>query len=184
MIYSEILKRARQTDGCWEWSGARLASGYGSVRFMGKNRVVHHVTWEQERGPIPAGLDLDHLCRNRACFNPDHLEPVTRTENLRRGANGFGLTGQCRSGRHEITEDNLYIGPRGGRACRECRDERRHEHYLANSVATSPRARERTCCPVGHEYSEANTYVRPNGHRQCRTCRKAQRAAFYQRTGV
>ena len=73
--------------GCWLWSGARAANGYGFCRHPITRRMsnVHRVVYEQECGPIPKGLDLDHLCRNPACVNPDHLEPVTRAVNLARG---------------------------------------------------------------------------------------------------
>ncbi len=71
--------------GCWEWLGG-TSRGYGWGRFDGANRVVHIYYYERLVGPVPSGLQLDHLCRNRRCCNPDHLEPVTQIENLRRGA--------------------------------------------------------------------------------------------------
>ena len=67
------------------WTGAKNTKGYGNVGIEGKVRSVHRVAYEEIMGPIPAGLELDHLCRNRACYNPEHLEPVTHTENMRRG---------------------------------------------------------------------------------------------------
>jgi hypothetical protein len=76
-------------SGCWLWTGAHDAKGYGFCRYPrdGINVVqnAHRVVYEIERGPIPNGLDLDHLCRNSACVNPDHLEPVSRSVNVRRG---------------------------------------------------------------------------------------------------
>jgi hypothetical protein len=75
-------------NGCWIFTGA-LNAGYGRIHagHPGSQRLlyVHRVAYEQLVGPIPEGLDLDHLCRNRACCNPAHLEPVTRRENLLRG---------------------------------------------------------------------------------------------------
>lgn len=73
--------------GCWLWSGAHGKSGYGFYRHPVTRKVgnAHRIVYEMERGPIPEGLDLDHLCRNPACVNPDHLEPVSRSENVNRG---------------------------------------------------------------------------------------------------
>lgn len=70
---------------CWIWQRATQSNGYGVVAVDGRTRRAHRHYYEQANGPIPAGLDIDHLCRQRACVNPDHLEPVTRSENLRRG---------------------------------------------------------------------------------------------------
>jgi HNH endonuclease len=73
-------------DGCWEWTGARKDNGYGTVSHPGRRTAnAHRVVYELLEGPIPEGLDLDHLCRNRGCVKPGHLEAVTRKENLNRG---------------------------------------------------------------------------------------------------
>lgn len=69
---------------CWEWQRARSPLGYGRLRFQGRYWFVHRLMWVLLVGPIPDGLELDHLCFNPCCCNPDHLEPVTHAENLRR----------------------------------------------------------------------------------------------------
>jgi hypothetical protein len=109
---------------CWEWTGTVTRKGYGLVKFPDHRRkVVHRQAWEMLVGPIPDGLDLDHLCRNRKCLNPDHLEPVTRRENLMRGATLARVNAQkthCPQ-RHPYAGANLGIGSAGDRYCRSCR---------------------------------------------------------------
>jgi hypothetical protein len=69
---------------CWTWLLRKSKHGYGNVRVKGKDLLAHRWYYEQARGPIPEGLQLDHLCQNRDCVNPDHMEPVTPLENTRR----------------------------------------------------------------------------------------------------
>jgi len=87
-----IGKMSVDGNGCWIWLAAKDSSGYGRIGTSSyKTESAHRVVYRLVRGEIPAGLDLDHLCRIRACCNPDHLEPVTRAENLRRGAGRGGV---------------------------------------------------------------------------------------------
>ena len=78
-------------DGCWQWTAATNGRGYGQIWIAPKYMVAHRVAYKLFVGPVPEGLDLDHLCRNRGCVNPEHLEPVTRRENVRRGAGKGGF---------------------------------------------------------------------------------------------
>lgn len=116
-----------EETGCWVWQGA-LARGYGYVRIAGRLYRAHRAMYEREVGEIPDGLELDHLCRNTACINPEHLEPVTHAENCRRGRQGDWQKAKshCPKG-HPYSGDNLRVYRRksGGlmRVCRACRRE-------------------------------------------------------------
>ncbi len=126
----------RQVDGCWVWTAA-LTAGYGSFGVRhGVVRRAHRLAYEYLVGPIPEGLQLDHLCRNRACVRPDHLEPVTCRENLLRGVGPTAQRSaqtQCVNG-HALTGGNVYIKPNGCRNCRACKRDanRRHEARKVN----------------------------------------------------
>ena len=72
-------------NNCWEWIGAKIKAGYGEFYYKGKPVYAHRFAYELYNDKIPEDLELDHLCRNTICVNPQHLEPVTHTENLRRG---------------------------------------------------------------------------------------------------
>lgn len=114
-------------SGCWLWTAHLSWNGYGWFSFGYRKACAHRVAYTYLAGEIPAGLDLDHLCRNRCCCNPAHLEPVTRSENLRRGRNGdvirmrAALITHCPKG-HAYDAENTYRHPRnGGRGCLTCR---------------------------------------------------------------
>lgn len=102
-IWQKVVKRP---GGCWDWCASLNEVGYGKV-WAGKHSAAgnsvasyaHRVVYELLVGPIPEGLDLDHLCRNRRCVNPEHLEPVTRRENLNRGHRARGVAGRGHSSR-------------------------------------------------------------------------------------
>ena len=124
-------------SGCWLWTGALTDKGYARIRGASKPVKAHRLSYELARGPIPDGLELDHLCRVRCCVNPAHLEPVTHAENVRRSIAAIGNPGalagsavqraktHCPSG-HEYNEANTYrlLGSRFCRACRNraCRE--------------------------------------------------------------
>jgi hypothetical protein len=81
-----FLKKLDVASPCWQWGGCINKEGYGRVTVNGVSQYAHRVAWLMFVGPVPDGLELDHLCRNRSCVNPDHLEPVTRSVNVSRGA--------------------------------------------------------------------------------------------------
>lgn len=108
---------------CWIWTGAHIPQGYGVFRLTSqKTAVAHRVAYELLVGPIPEGAQLDHLCRRRDCVNPDHLEPVTGSENVQRGLTSkrVRMKAVCKYG-HPFTPENT--GTWGGkRYCRTCRN--------------------------------------------------------------
>lgn len=128
----------RDRSGCVIWTGPLCRGGYGKTRYEGRTRTAHSLSYETLVGPVPAGMQLDHLCHtrdsscdggaciHRQCINPDHLEPVTSKENNRRsplgvaGAN-FRKT-HCISG-HPFDAANTYLTRTGSRKCRACRRE-------------------------------------------------------------
>lgn len=145
-------------------------SGYTTVR---PSRVMY----EAHVGPIPAGMELDHVkargCTSTACCNPDHLEPVTGLENKIRANNPIVIQRfyeTCGKG-HEYTEENTYIRPSGKRGCRTCNREAQSA-YRRKAGSVGLQNAEKTHCPSGHEYNEENTYISPSGARGCKPCRR------------
>ena len=125
--------------GCWLWTAGTCDKGYGRVRVHGRVWYTHRLVYTILVGPIPEGLELDHVrargCKSVACCNPDHLEAVTHAENCRRGRAGE-VNGErqravthCPQG-HEYTPENTYIYADKGRQCRACLRERQHVYYL------------------------------------------------------
>lgn len=114
------------TGFCWEWAGARDSNGYGVFNpSKQKTTRSHRFAYQLLVGEIPHGLEIDHLCRNRICCNPDHLEPVTPAENARRSfspGHRTRRTGECSKG-HSMSD--AYVSPRGRRMCRKCIEIRR-----------------------------------------------------------
>ena len=123
--------------GCWLWT-AGCNGGYGLYWSAGKHFYAHRYAYEKLVGPIPEGLELDHLCRVHSCCNPTHLEAVTHAENTHRGTAGRVSRDRqlakthCPYG-HPYSGDNLYIAPDGGRRCKEC--QRRYKKKYKTSKA-------------------------------------------------
>jgi len=108
--------------GCWLWIAGVNPLGYGQFWWSGRTVTAHRFAYEREVGPIPDGLELDHLCRTRCCVNPAHLEPVTHRENTLRGDTITGRQARqthCKRG-HPLSGPNLYAKPNGRRQCRTC----------------------------------------------------------------
>jgi hypothetical protein len=128
-----LLGITLEASGCWTLATKPFSTGYARAIVARKSVRGHRLLYEYFREPIPAGLVLDHKCRNRACVNPDHMEPVTQSENVRRGAlPGLLSAGAiprkrptgpkvsvCHNG-HPYTAANSYFGGKAGRVCREC----------------------------------------------------------------
>jgi len=120
---------------CWLWPGSLTSSGYGKVKPgpEGGTCLVHRLTYLHMVGPVPDGLDLDHLCRVKACANPAHLDPVTRAVNLARGEHNHRGKTHCKRG-HAFTPENTYVSSKNAtwRVCAECQREasRRYRQRL------------------------------------------------------
>jgi hypothetical protein len=122
------------TDECWEWQGSRFINGYGRLYVNGVAFYAHRLAHEHFVGPIPNGLVIDHLCRNKLCVNPTHLETVTSGENTIRGMHPNMVTHRekrCRRG-HEIVGYNALLNATNGRKqCRRCRDDAQRRRRAA-----------------------------------------------------
>ena len=146
-VHDRFMSKVDVSGDCWEWRAAKDPSGYGAFKYQGTKVGAHRVSYEMHRGPIPDGLWLDHLCRNRACVRPDHLEPVKPGENTRRGLlpvvnalRGLART-RCKRG-HLLVSGNL-VATRSYKACLTCERERNRRR-----MATS-RAAARMAMPAG-----------------------------------
>lgn len=123
-ILTRLLSKARTdpTTECWNWTAGKDEFGYGRFGFRGRNNRAYRVAYILLVGEVPEGLELDHLCRNRACINPAHLEPVTHRENILRGKNHVAEQSKrthCREGHPYV----LKNWPSGRvRYCPICRE--------------------------------------------------------------
>lgn len=116
-IYQDrFFTKIASTDDCWLWAGTLSDRGYPTF-YVGRMRRAHIISYEMFVGEVPKGLELDHTCRNRACVNPGHLEPVTHHENCKRGV---GSRTHCPQN-HELTPENTRTYPTAyGGVNRQC----------------------------------------------------------------
>jgi hypothetical protein len=142
---------ADRPDECWPWPGAVNNWGYGYTTVgdgtaRGRNVMVHREAYARLVGPIPEGMQIDHLCRNRLCMNPRHLEPVTIAENVLRGAGPGAINRRkthCYRG-HEFTPENtFYVGrEKKERRCKVCDREKQRRNYWKDPEKARARVRE------------------------------------------
>lgn len=130
-IENRFWAKVNKGPGCWEWTANRSSEGYGQFSIGGRLNAAHRVASELTDGPIPAGIVLDHRCRNKGCVNPKHLDRVTQRENTIRGVGPAAINyrkTQCVHA-HAYTPENTIINKDGTRRCRTCKrgyDNRRY----------------------------------------------------------
>jgi len=134
-LHDRLIERREVVGDCWIFTGARTGGGYGSIGTggrHGKRHYTHRLSYELHVGPIPDGMQIDHLCRVRACFNPAHLEAVPQAVNVRRGMSGAhnAVKTHCPQG-HPYSEENTYRSPKNQRFCVACRRARYHARKAA-----------------------------------------------------
>lgn len=164
-------------DGCWIWTGGINQWGRGFLTIDKKHKQAHRVAYEAFVGPIPEGLEIDHLCGVPRCVNPDHLQPVTHLENMRRHYAWKGhhnaIKTHCVNG-HEFTPENTRLDADGHRQCRACIrpiQAAAQRRYRARNREAQGKVWPKTHCKHGHEFTPENTKTDPNRTgRICRTC--------------
>ena len=131
------MAKVERGESCWEWTAQRDRYGYGKFFLDGATRGAHRVAYELFVGPVPTSLQVDHLCRNHGCVNPDHLEAVTQIENMARGVGAQATalrTGYCVRG-HEYTVENTLRKANGMRICKACNRERCRAYHARRTAA-------------------------------------------------
>lgn len=171
-LYAKSPELSFNGAPCWIWIGAiKTKTGYGSFGWKHRSQTIsaHRASYLLHVGEIPNGFHIDHLCRVRSCVNPAHLEPVSCSENLRRGEVGHYLRDKqlakthCPAG-HPYSEENTYTAPGTiSRSCRICSKQKQTARNKGRTIKTH--------CPHGHEFTVENTYRDKHGWRSCQWCR-------------
>lgn len=163
---TRILGHTEKRKGCWVWTRATDQNGYGRTNVAGQSMGAHRATYSLMVGPIPAGHHVHHVCQNKPCVNPTHLQPITPADH-----NRLRVRTHCLHG-HEFDSVNTYRTPAGSRACRKCTARRQREYQARKKAAlneTTPPERGRSPAyqsgptertPEGRSVS--NESVRPN----------------------
>lgn len=139
-----LLAHVNRSGECWIWTGTVNSEGYGRLTIRGRKKPAHRAMYALVYGAAPAGMVIDHLCRNHSCVNPAHLEAVTDTENKRRGLGGL-LRTHCPQG-HLYTEANTqWVQGGTARRCGECR----RTKYHARRMQLSKERRAQGLCRCG-----------------------------------
>lgn len=132
-----MYRTALMENGCWVWLGATNKKGYGHIRGVenGPLVAVHRAAYELAKGAIPEGLEVDHLCFERACLNPEHLEAIDHAENVRRGRHNQNHgKAECLNG-HAFDAGNTSIDTKGKRVCKTCSRERMRGYRASRKAA-------------------------------------------------
>ena len=152
-VEDRFWNKVEKSDNCWNWTAGKR-DGYGRFSLNGKLVNAHRYSYELLVEPINNNMQIDHLCRNRSCVRPDHLEPVTQYENFSRGLGTINATNaaaelklsknECKNG-HLYTEDNTYFyknGKRKFRRCRECKKKSDYDQYHRSNRSGDGRIKE------------------------------------------
>jgi hypothetical protein len=144
-VEPRFLAKVNKTDTCWLWTAWIERNGYGRFWLDGRQQGAHRAAYEMYVGPIPDGLEIDHLCRVRHCVNPAHLDAVTAAENIRRmtphRADYKSAKTHCPQG-HPYDAENTLVGKDGGRSCRACKKETGRLIYERDRELAIERARQ------------------------------------------
>ncbi len=181
----KFIKIPKDPNGCWIWIGCFHWNGYGQLTFDHEHYRSHRFVYEYLVDQIPKGIELHHVCENRRCVNPFHLQPLTPKEHMMKGM-GIGRINiektHCNHG-HKFTKENI-INYNGWRYCRKCKDRIDREYrnkkrqILIELDEYNPPNKEKTHCIKGHEFTEKNTYYDSAGFRQCKECKKIRQINY------